>query len=539
MASQYLSSLNNEQRLELTKRLHESQKGKCFICQQLVDLTLHQYDIDHIEPLAVGGKDSTDNLALTHRSCNRSKQASHLQVARLLARFSVIREEAQLQGPNRPNLGDLMGAYHGAQHCLPLQLADSQVRFSFPDLGDNQVHTVPLYHDELSDARYFFAVLPIEYLFHDERINPRAIGGNLKKLLEEFFRKRPQLHVSLAWATLDAGKRAAKVYMFDGQHKAAAQVLLGVRRLPVRVFLNPDMDILLTANTNAGTVLRQVAFDQSVRRYLGSELYRERLDRYQKAHGRPEDFFAFSEKDLVQFFRGEAREIRRYVLDDVRASVTHHSENALKDFIDLGGRGQERPLSYNTIERTVFSMFICRDMLETPLDLRLDIGENPRQLEKEQLVRLLNTIAEEVYTGRFDPSVGTRRIEKRIVDGNDQDITDDHLRACRMSREEIMHNWLKFVRLAIRHFYLVQRIPIMNEGALFQRNFPEPLWDTVRGVIRSVANIPLWVNRSLASTAFGGKQSRGFWGSVFETGQTPSGVQVLATSVDLNRLLEG
>ncbi len=100
----------------------------------------------------------------------------------------------------------------------------------------------------------------------------------------------------------------ARVQIFDGQHKAAAQVLLGVRRLPVRVFVNPDLDILLTTNTNAGTTLRQVAFDLSVQRYLGSEIYADRIRRYQLAHGKSESYYGFSEKSgpgLVLRWRSE------------------------------------------------------------------------------------------------------------------------------------------------------------------------------------------------------------------------------------------
>jgi hypothetical protein len=82
----------------------------------------------------------------------------------------------------------------------------------------------------------------------------------------------------------------------------------------VRVFINPDIDILLTTNTNAGTTLHQVAFDKSVQRHLGSALYIDRIQRFQKDTGRNEEDFTFSERDLLKYFRGESREIKRYIL---------------------------------------------------------------------------------------------------------------------------------------------------------------------------------------------------------------------------------
>jgi len=51
---------------------------------------------------------------------------------------------------------------------------------------------------------------------------------SLGKLVKEFYNKRPQLHVALAWAETGSGGRTA-IRIFDGQHKAAAQILLGVR----------------------------------------------------------------------------------------------------------------------------------------------------------------------------------------------------------------------------------------------------------------------------------------------------------------------
>ena len=57
------------------------------------------------------------------------------------------------------------------------------------EAGKNEILRVPLYKDTLSDMEYFFTVLPLEYLHHDDRINPRSIGANIRGLIEEFLEK--------------------------------------------------------------------------------------------------------------------------------------------------------------------------------------------------------------------------------------------------------------------------------------------------------------------------------------------------------------
>lgn len=473
MGSLYLANLSADQRKDLEKRLHESQKGLCFICEQGIDLDLHaqSIDVDHVEPIKLGGKDDPSNFALTHASCNRSKQASDLRVARVLARFERIRERCASQNRG-PNLSDVLAEYSGAKHELTFKLDGDSLRYSLAEIGDNAVRTLPIYQDRLSGVRYFFAALPIEYLHHDDRINPRAIGGSLGKLVEEFHKGRPQLHVSLAWISAEKGQSPLKV--FDGQHKATAQVLLGIKHLPVRVFIDPDPDLLLTANTNAGTTLRQVAFDKSVQRHLGSALYEDRLERYRNERNLNPEAADFSERDLLRFFKGESREMKRYILDSVRDSITHNPDNKLKDYIDFGGRGKEKPLSYSTVEKTFYSFFIYPDALDTPIGYRVDEGLNPRDLETKQILRLMNIVANEVFVAQFDTDLGTYRIENRIQKG--ENIPEAHLRAFRMAREEILYVWLNYVTHIVQSFFTMAGQPVDKER-LFQYQFSQTLWD--------------------------------------------------------------
>lgn len=536
MGSLYLNALDEKQRHELEKRLHDAQCGNCFICEKPIDLKLHAgaMDIDHVEPIKVGGKDDLSNFALTHASCNRSKQASDLRVARVLARFAAIRDEVEKENRG-PNLSDVLRHYKGAKYELPITVDGEEVAFSFPGIGRNEVQRIPLYRDDLSGLRYFFAKLPIEYLFHDDRINPRAVGGSLNGLIEEFHKKRPQLQIGLAWMEIKDGDVKGKVRVFDGQHKATAQVLLGVRAVPLRIFLNPNLDILLTANTNAGTTLRQIAFDKSVQRHLGSALFLDRIQRYRNDHGLPPDAETFSERDLVNHFKGEWREMRRYILDSVRDSITHSPENKLKDYIDFAGKGKERPLSYSTVEKTFYSFFIFADTLENPLNYRMDENENPRELEKQQILQLMNVIAKRIYISHFDPAVGTARIENRIQ--KKEDVAEPHLIAYRLSREEILYSWLRFVRQIVQNYFITTGKPV-QENKLFQYRFPEPLWDNIENFVVNLTKMPLWVNRELSLSVFGGKQNYEYWQTIFESGTTPQGQRVLPSGINLMKMIQ-
>lgn len=55
-------------------------KPACHICGAAIDYTLPHLDpmayvIDHVIPLAKGGRDAIDNLKAAHRECNSKKRA--------------------------------------------------------------------------------------------------------------------------------------------------------------------------------------------------------------------------------------------------------------------------------------------------------------------------------------------------------------------------------------------------------------------------------------------------------------------------------
>ncbi|MBX3069923.1 MAG: HNH endonuclease [Thermomicrobiales bacterium] len=540
MAMENEPALTANDREQLIRRLFEVQLGRCFICEEPIDLDLHagKLDVDHVQPKSgPDGKDDPANFALTHSSCNRSKLASDLRVARVLARFERIGRDARSQGREAPNLGDVLSAFGGARYDLPISLSsDGRVRYSFKHLAGTagiKIQESNLHQDQLAQMDYFFAVLPLEYIHHDSKVNPRGIGKSLRGLVEEFYKGNPQLHVALGWVPMEADGDG-RVMLFDGQHKAAAQILLGQRTLPVRVFVDPDIDRLIETNTNAGSTLRQVAFDKSILRHLGSELYADRVRKYQHAHHLSSDDESFSETDLVKHFAGEARAVRRYVVDAVRDQITQHPENRLRSYIEFSGKGTEKPISYSTIDKTFFSLLVGQDMLSTPIGQGTETGENPRVLEVEQIVRLMNLVAESIFEGQYDFEIGTYQLEAKVQKG--EDVPESHLRAFRMGKEEVMAAWLKYVQRVIDQYYLFNGLSLPSRR-VFQVNHPELLWERLRVFLHNLAGLSLWTNRELSLLAFGGKQPAGFWDTVFETGRNPQGAQVLPEPLNINALL--
>jgi hypothetical protein len=227
--------------------------------------------------------------------------------------------------------------------------------------------------------------------------------------------------------------------------------------------------------------------------------------------------------------------MRRYVIDAARDSITHDPNNKLRHYVDYGGKGKERPLSYSTIEKTFYSFFIFGDVLETPLNYRLEENESPRQLEKDQILRLMNLIADIVYIGQFDPNIGTNKIEYKLQQG--EDIPESHVKAFRLSKEEILYSWLGLVRRLVQNFFLYQGT-VVQENKLFQYRFPEPLWDNLDNFVRNLAKMPLWVNRELSLSVFGGKQNYAYWETIFESGLTPQGQRVLPSGIDLMKMIQ-
>lgn len=529
--SKYLDSLSTEEYKKLSENLWTIQNHKCFICEELIDLDIQTTNIDHIHPLVTGGRDEESNFAITHEYCNKSKQDADLVVAKRISQLNRIIKSAE-DKKESPSLKHVLKDNGGSKYDFKFKINDGFLIYSFDDIGDTTIRKSEIFVDELSKEQTAYISVPIEYLFHDDSLNPRGLNSSVSLLIKEFYKPNPQLQISLA--RIDDGK----IKLFDGQHKSVAQIMLGVRNIVVRLFINPDVDRLMEANLNAGKKLRQIAFDKAIVRQLHDTLYAERIKKYQKDHSLSEDDFSFSEQQLIEHFKGERGNVKVYIINSQKNIVTHDPENKLQSYINFEGRGFSLPLSYSTFEKTFLATFInAKTVLSTPINYKVEEGLNPRTLEKEQLVCLCNIIADTFLIGKYDDSIGTNKIENSIAMGKGASIPDEHLIACRFFKEEVMYNWIKYIQLLIKNYFAFTGVMYDDEN-LFQQKFPDKLWENVQIFLENMHDLPVWKDRSMASTVFGGKNPMGYWGTIFATGSTNDGTKILAKPINVAEMIK-
>ena len=226
-----LARLLPEEKKAVKERLWKRQNGVCFITQKKIDLSLDETEVDHIVPTRDKGPDDESNWAIVFARANESKQAAHLYVARVLHLLDVIREKTN--DPRGANLGDVLAHFGGAKYQLHAKADGEKFQYKLTQMNLYDESMSPIWVDELSGMRTTFLRLPLEYLHHDHKINPRAIGNSIRGLIEEFHRKRHPENADPGPIRDERSKRDRKRANCDlGRRRADKDGLGGRRNVP-------------------------------------------------------------------------------------------------------------------------------------------------------------------------------------------------------------------------------------------------------------------------------------------------------------------
>lgn len=525
--SEFLASLSDSERQGLISRLYSAQGGKCYLCEKDINLQLDKVDIDHIKPLhpkfnEPKGEDNEYNMALTHDHCNRSKGNNSVELQKAILKIKKLEEKYDFV-----SLKEVLGISGGAKSELIYNIDGSTFNYK---MGNDNFST-EIYTDERSGEKTCFVELPISYIFHDSELNPRPLNASITKLIEEFYFGNPQLHTCLA--TIKNGK----VSIFDGQHKAVAQLALGVKKLLVRIFIDPDLQRLNKTNVRAGKELCQIAFSKAILTQLNYNVYQDKIKLYQTKHQIEEDNYDFSEQQLYSYFGDKA--VTGIIIDALKWDITNNKNNRLTQFIDQKGKGtgvgKTAPLSYSAFSKGLLNVLIDSSKLFSQ-----NLDKSPRILESQQLIRLCNIIADNICIGNYDENLEVTKIEDKIQKEQDGMITDNHLRCCRLLKEDIFSAMVFFVQEVIEeHFKQVEMDPLKGNDKknFFTYELDEKLWIKIDNFIKNFSELPIWTwRKSNANSSLFVKKSKNSWLEALITG-TMDGVTILSKPVRISDMI--
>ena len=238
--------------------------------------------------------------------------------------------------------------------------------------------------------KFFYSVLPIEYIRNDGELQPRPLE---QKRVWELYRHLTT-HTQLAPAVCRLVEN--RILLFDGQHKSAAQIWAGRRGLDCKVYVDPDVRLLRDTNLVAHDKLRQMPFFTSTLIAKYSDIFQQEWEEYLEKPG------SKNESDFVAFLRSRGKttnEAKKMLRMAIEQDVIDDPENRLSEFIAERNRTRTNPLSISILEKTFFREFI----LSPPTAVEFEGPEDCRAEEKRNLVRIMSLIADKQLVGRWNP----------------------------------------------------------------------------------------------------------------------------------------
>ncbi|MGI8902416.1 MAG: hypothetical protein ACR2IP_01850 [Solirubrobacteraceae bacterium] len=253
---------------------------------------------------------------------------------------------------------------------------------------------------------------------NDAELQPRALEPERLWQLYRHLRQHSQLAPAVCRLVGES------VLLFDGQHKAAAQIWAGRGGFDCKVYVDPEVRRLKETNLSAHDKLRQMPIYTStlLEKYAG--MASEDWEEFLLGSGpKTEDAF-------VDFIRAKSdltkAEARKRVRSLIYKDILDDPSNLLREYIAEENRGRQNPLTMSRLEKTFFAEFVA----PVPMNDEFETDGYHRDEERENLVRLFNAIVERTLTEKWAPE------------------RDDaaHKKAARLYSAGALRAWVPFLR---------------------------------------------------------------------------------------------
>ena len=412
-------------------------------------------EFHHIKPFSEGGPTNLDNIAPVCKRHHRTMGTMSLQEYR-----DKLGLEKFFEGGEPKYLDDLIRYKRG--HCGERTTYETEGDLVSVYFSDSR-HDFPLYACPTTGWKYFYATLPVEYIENDRDLQPRALRQNSLWNLYRHFQANTQLAPSICRIDEDG-----ILLLFDGQHKAAAQIWAGRPMIECKVYLNPDARVLKETNLEAHGKFRQMSFysHELMKKY--ADIFGEDWAQYMETEGEKSEsgFFNF----LVNTRRKTKAQARNEISLTMYNEIVDDPKNKLSAYLSEKNRSRKQPLTFARLKKTILKNML----VSPPVDDEFESDTDYRKEEKRNLVRLMSIIAEEGLEGKWNPERGDAL----------------HRRTQRIFSAGSIRAWTMLLRDAInqhlRHYTDDER------SRFFYRRIPDSEFEYFRQFVKKLFSHKMW-----------------------------------------------
>jgi hypothetical protein len=449
--------LTEDEKLDLLAK-----HNQCYICLgKLEGYERNEIQFDHIYNYADGYPQELSNFAPVHASIDERKLNCHSAKGRKLP--IDYREEVRIKS----KLSKVQGLSDLCKKAIQSSfiISDDKSTITFNDVQ------LPLYNQKISskDNFYFFHEIETKYIENDDDIQLRPLEP---KILPLIFNLKKSVQLLPSLARIDSDSKTVK--LFDGQHKAVAQIIGNNRdRVPCIVFVEPDVNSLRVTVYEAHTDFVQQRYKKSHIDAKLADIFGQKIELFRKKVGNPDA--PYSEADIL---RGEsAPTIRNFILSSILKELKAESDIIRLYAGETRADQKVRPILWQSIEKIIstFCNLTCVSELS-------ESDSNFRSDEIDNLVFIVSLIEEFAITDKWTP---------------DNPTAKPHKMARTFFYRTALNNWIKILEEGLR-FSLEQMRGAKTYGALcYQKEFSSDVRKRFNSIIKKLFDHPLWVQEAI------------------------------------------
>jgi len=169
--------------------------------------------------------------------------------------------------------------------------------------------------------------------------------------------------------------------------------------------------------------------------------------------------------------RGDAiKEIRLSLIKDILESSDPRNE--IVEFIAEENRTRKNPLTHSALHRTFFHEFV----VPPPLKVEIESADDHRKQERDNIIRLLNIVAEETLIGQWNPQLNDAK----------------HKKAERIYLSGALRAWVPLLKDVVAQ--ILQLYESDEKEKIFFRETSEGNFGLIRGRIKHLFTHKLWID---------------------------------------------